>query len=295
MFTSTSWWSSATTALKPINKELRAVGDLVGNIWPSGERQPANQKPIETHDIAFAGETVNAKLGRVTTEMQRVGATTAVISALDEVAWLFNLRGADIPYNAFFKSYAIIHTDYQVSRPELFVNLPQLSQALYPPGVRVFDYSTFWSRLNETAMNPAVTKVWASPRLSQAIFNIIPPSKLMLPLTNSAVQRVKSRKNEVERRGMRACQIRDAVVRMKHIGWLEQQLNEGKTVNETQSSDQLLVFQSQQNYFKFPSFAAISAAGDRAAVIHYRAEPATARQINKTAVYLLDVRAHRRA
>jgi Xaa-Pro aminopeptidase len=88
---------------------------------------------------------------------------------------------------------------------------------------------------------------------------------------------------------MQDCQIRDAVARMKHLGWLEQQLNNGISVNETQSSDQLLIYQQQQNSFQFPSFAAISASGDRAAVVHYRAEPETARPITKNQVYLLDV------
>jgi Xaa-Pro aminopeptidase len=241
------------------------------------------------HGIQYAGETVAQKLNRTTDEIRRLGATTAVISALDEVAWLFNLRGTDIPYNPYFKSYAIIHVGYEVNRPELFFNLPQLNSSQYPVGVQVFDYSTFWSRLNETAYNPAVTRVLASARVSQAILNLIPTDKLVLPLSNSPVQRVKARKNPVERKGMQDCQIRDAVARMKHLGWLEQQLNNGISVNETQSSDQLLIYQKQQNYFQFPSFSAISASGDRAAVVHYTAEPETARPITKNQVYLLDV------
>ena len=64
-------------------------------------------------------------------------------------------------------------------------------------------------------------------RVSQAILGLIPDDKLLLPLPNSLVQRVKARKNSVERKGMQDCQIRDAVARMKHIGWLEQQLNDG--------------------------------------------------------------------
>jgi Xaa-Pro aminopeptidase len=111
-------------------------------------------------------------------------------------------------------------------------------------------------------------------------------------LTNSPIQRIKARKNSVERKGMQDCQIRDAVARMKHLGWLEQQLNNGISINETQSSEQLLVYQGQQDRFQFPSFSAISASGDRAAVVHYSAEPATARLITKDQGYLLDVSIH---
>jgi len=275
--------------LKEIEKELLPVGDLVGRIWPSNERPPESLNPIMVHDILYAGESVTQKLNRITNEIKRVGATTAVINALDEIAWLFNLRGSDIPYNPYFKSYAIVHADYEVNQPELFFNLEQLDSSNYPVGVRVFNYSVFWSHLNETATNPDISRIWVSAKVSQAILNLIPASKLVLPLTNSPVQRVKARKNSVERKGMQDCQVRDAVARMKHLGWLEQQLNEGNLINETQSSDQLLDYQKQQDRFQSSSFGAISASGDRAAVVHYSAEPATARPITKNQIYLLDV------
>jgi Xaa-Pro aminopeptidase len=147
----------------------------------------------------------------------------------------------------------------------------------------------FWSHLNETATNPAIRKIWISARVSQAIFGLIPSYKLPSILQNSLVQRIKAKKNPVERKGMRDCQIRDGVARMKHIGWIEQQLNNGIYVNETQAADQLLLYQKQQDKFQFPSFAAISASGDRAAIVHYEPDRATARPITKDQVYLLDV------
>ena len=180
---------------------------------------------IVKHDIEYAGETVSQKLLRTTTELKRVGASATVISALDEVAWQFNLRGADIPYNPFFKSYAIIYTNYDIRRPKLFLNLAQLNSNLYPTNVNVYNYSTFWAHLNATAMDSTIKKIWVSAGVSQAILGSIPTAKLVQPLLNSPVQRIKARKNAIERKGIRDCQIRDAVARMKHIGWIEQQLN----------------------------------------------------------------------
>jgi Xaa-Pro aminopeptidase len=150
----------------------------------------------------------------------------------------------------------------------------------------------FWTHLNATVTDPTIKKIWVSARVSQAISAAIPENKLLQPVLNSPVQHVKARKNSVERKGMRDCQIRDAVARMKHIGWIEQQLNNGIAINETKSADQLLVYQKQQDKFQFPSFEAISASGDRAAVVHYSPEPATARPITKNQVYLLDVSVH---
>ena len=275
--------------MKPIGKQLQPVGDLVGRIWPSSERPKQSQQPIVKHDDKYAGETITQKLLRTTTALKRRGAGATVISALDEIAWQFNLRGTDIPYNPFFKAYAIIYADYNTRQPKLFVNLAQLTRNTYPNSVQVFNYSMFWSHLNETAADSTIQTIWVSARVSQAILGSIPEHKLPVPLLNSPVQRIKARKNSIERKGMRDCQIRDAVARMKHIGWIEHQLNNGVFINETQSTDQLLVYQKQQDKFQFPSFKAISASGDRAAVVHYSPEPATARLITKNQVYLLDV------
>jgi Xaa-Pro aminopeptidase len=276
--------------LNRIGKQLRSVDDLVGKIWPPEERPPMSQKPIVVHAIQFSGETVTEKLNRTAAELKRLGVTTTIISgALEEIAWLFNLRGDDIPFNPLFKSYAIVHANFTVDQPELFVNLTQLNINDRLAGVRVLDYATFWSRLNATATNTSIGKIWVSPRVSQAILTRIPNEKLLQPLINSPVQRVKARKNAVERAGMRACQTRDAVARMKHLGWLEQQLDDGVTVNETQSVEQLLVYLKQQQFFKSSSFNTISAFGDRAAIIHYAPEAATARNITKNQIYLLDV------
>ena len=167
--------------------------------------------------------------------------------------------------------------------------MKQINVRDYPKGVTVLDYSTFWSHLNSTVADPSINRIYISARVSQAIFALIPSNKRPSTLSNSLVQRVKARKNAIERQGMRDCQIRDSVARLKHLGWIEQQLQNGISINETQSADQLLVYQKQQEKFQFPSFEAISASGDRAAVVHYRPNPTTARKITKDKIYLLDV------
>ncbi|CAF4272992.1 unnamed protein product, partial [Adineta steineri] len=288
VFISSSWWSATNTALAKIGKQLQSVDDLVGRIWPNNKRPEESQKPIVQHDIKYAGENVTEKLVRTTTALKYARVQATIISALDEIAWQFNLRGADIPYNPFFKSYAIIYINYNVHQPELFVSLAQLNSSIYPIGVKVFNYTMFWSHLNATATDPTIQKIWISNRVSQAIRSLIPENKLKLPLSNSPIKQIKAHKNVVERQGMRDCQIRDAIARMKHIGWIEKQLNNGISINETESIDQLIIFQKQQNKFQFPSFQAISASGNRAAIVHYSSKPATARLITKNEIYLLD-------
>lgn len=242
------------------------------------------------HAIEYAGETIREKLARVAVRLNADRASATVISSLDEIAWLFNLRGSDIPNNPFFKSYAIVYGDVNTRKPDLFLNQSQLdSSSSLISDVNLHDYDVFFSRLKTIMEEASITRVRVSPLVSQAILNNIPESKVIKPLANSPVQSVKARKNNAERVGMKNCQIRDAVARMKHLGWLEERLAQGDRINETQSSDQLLIYQKEQDKFQFPSFNAISASGDRAAVVHYRPDPLTARQITKDKIYLLDV------
>lgn len=268
---------------------MKPVDDLVGKVWQKTKRPEESRQRIYPHDTKYTGENVTQKLVRTTNELKRLGATATIISALDEIAWQFNLRGADIPYNPFFKSYAIIYTDYNIRKPELFVHLSQINKIDHPVGVDVFDYPNFWSHLNVTANDPAIRKILVNPEASQAILSLIPDYKLRIPIVNSPIKSIKARKNPIERQGMRNCQKRDAIARMKHIGWIEQQLNNHRSVNESESVMQLLLYQKQQDKFQFPSFEAISASGDRAAIVHYSPEPATAQPITKNRVYLLDV------
>ena len=275
--------------MNEIGKQLVDVPDLVGNIWPTNDRTPAYTNRIVPHPVQYAGQTVSEKLNRTAVELRRGGASAVVLSALDEIAWLFNLRGSDIPYNPFFKSYGIVYLDYTQNQPELFLNLSQINPSDRPVGVRVLDYGSFWSRLEEVTKNESINKIWASPRVSQAILNRIPDEKLLKPQDNSPVQRIKSKKNTVERKGMRDCQVRDAVARLKHLGWLEQQLTNGNVVNETQSSEKLLEYQKEQVLFRTPSFGTISAVGGNAAIVHYSPKAESAKRITKDEVYLLDV------
>ncbi|CAF1279963.1 unnamed protein product [Rotaria magnacalcarata] len=288
VFTTGLWWFSANNALREIGRQLQSVDDLVGRIWPSNERPKESQQSIFKHDLEYTGENITQKLNRTTTELKRLDVSATIISALDEIAWQFNLRGTDIPYNPFFKSYAIIYTDYNIRQPKLFVNLAQINSSIESMGVSLLDYSTFWSDLNATVNDPTIRKLWVSSQVSHAILSSIPDHKLLLPLLNSPIERVKAQKNSVERKGMKICQIRDGIARIKHIGWIEQQLNNGKSINESESIDRLIFYLKQQDKFQYPSFETISASGDRAAVIHYSPTRATARSITKDKIYLLD-------
>lgn len=95
-------------------------------------------------------------------------------------------------------------------------------------------------------------------------------------------------KNPTEEKGMRDCGVRDGVARVRHLVWLENELNNNRRVNETQAAEKLEAFQSEESFFEMLSFGTISAFGPNAAVIHYSPKAKTAAQITRNGLYLLD-------
>lgn len=104
----------------------------------------------------------------------------------------------------------------------------------------------------------------------------------------SPVELTKALKNPTEEKGMRDCGIRDGVARVRHLAWLENQINNNAFINETRSAEELERFQKEEELFQMLSFDSISAFGPNAAVIHYSPKAQTAAQITKNGLYLLD-------
>lgn len=102
-FTTSSWWSSMINALSVKNTTLVEVAELVDRIWPSSQRPLPRANPVFAHHINYSGITWNKKVEVIAGLVRARRANAFIVTALDEVAWLFSLRGSDIPYNPFFK------------------------------------------------------------------------------------------------------------------------------------------------------------------------------------------------
>lgn len=102
-FVSSNWWSSVSSTLNAANATLVEVSELVDQIWKVPERPAAVMNQVKVHPITYAGQTWTNKVDVIKKLITNRQADAYVVTALDEVAWLFNLRGSDIPYNPFFK------------------------------------------------------------------------------------------------------------------------------------------------------------------------------------------------
>lgn len=278
-------------------KELAVVtGNLVDRVW--AKDKPARpSEPVILLDERFSGKDVKTKLTELRKELEKKKSLGFVVSMLDEVAWLFNLRGSDIPYNPVFFSYAIVTADAATLYVESAKLNDQCQTYLANNGVTIKPYDAIFddatslglAAKTENADKPdeAAKKFLISNKASWALKRSL--GEDMIEEIRSPVGDAKAVKNEVELEGMRVCHIRDGAALIEYFAWLEDQLVAKKTtLDEVEAADKLEQFRRAKKDFVGLSFDTISATGPNAAVIHYKPERGNCSIIDPNAVYLCD-------
>ncbi|KAL7814879.1 X-prolyl aminopeptidase [Trichoderma aethiopicum] len=272
--------------------------NLVDAVW--AEDRPARpQQRITVLSEKFAGKSVQSKLSDVFSELEKKRSPGLFISMLDEVAWLFNLRGNDIPYNPVFFSYAVItpkgaalYVDESKLDEECREHLNKCNVAIKPYG-SFFRDAEF---LHQQFVASTQSAEGASPAGSFLMSNKGSWALKRALGGDGAVEEIRSPigdakaiKNETEMEGMRACHIRDGAALIEYFAWLEDQLVNKKTVlDEVQAADKLEELRSKHEHFVGLSFPTISSTGANAAVIHYGPERGNCATIDPKAIYLCD-------
>ena len=230
--------------------------------------------------IIGAGQSAEDKLSKLREHMQAMGGDTYLISMLDEIAWLLNLRGRDIDYNPVFISYCLVYLDKVL----LCVDLDKLDDSvmiyLTALGVEVMPYESLANLLKDDTgcllLDQAATSQWCLQQASGFDCVFVP----------SLIEHAKAIKNIVEIEGVRAAHVQDGLALAKFFCWLEQQWPIG--VNEVQATDHLKQLRLEAETCVGLSFEAISGFADHGAIIHYAATPASAYTIDDSDLYLLD-------
>jgi Xaa-Pro aminopeptidase len=247
----------------------------------------------------FAGKDVKTKLDELRKELERKKSSGFVVSMLDEIAWLFNLRGNDIPYNPVFFSYASVTP----TTATLYVDSSKLSDEcqtyLAENGVSIRPYEKIFEDTQILGQSLAtvngdgppeakIKKFLVSNKTSWALKRSL-GGETKVDELRSPIGDAKAVKNEAELEGMRACHIRDGAALIEYFSWLEDQLNVQKTVlDEVTAADKLEEFRSKHKHFVGLSFDTISSTGANAAVIHYKPERGNCSIIDPKAIYLCD-------
>ncbi len=274
---------AATKALATKGASLVAVErNPLDGVW-SDQPKPSDAK-LQVHAAQFAGQSSAAKRQAVADWLVEKSLDATVITALDSVAWTFNVRGTDVSHTPVALSFAVLHKD---ATADLYVDLHKIDddvRAHLGNGVRLHDRAAFEPALH--AMQGQ--RIAVDPdRAVAAIFGALKSGGADIVELRDPTVLAKALKNPVEQAGHRAAQLRDGAALTQFLHWLETAAPSG---NETELSAaaQLLSFREATGLLRDLSFDTISGAGPNAAICHYKVDERSNRAISPSSIYLVD-------
>lgn len=256
--------------------------DLVDEIWTDRPALPTT--PAFLLEEKYSGKSTALKLEAVRSEMQKKQAKYHIITSLDDIAWLFNIRGGDIAYNPVVLSYAVIDSE----KAYLFLDERKLSAEikteLENAGVEIKDYFEIYEFVKTL---PKTEKILLdTAKVNYAIYKNLGTDADIIDATNPTVL-FKAVKNPVELENLRKAHIKDGVAVTKFIYWLKQ--NIGKTeITEVSASDFLEAKRREQKGCIDLSFDTISAYNANAAMMHYKATEESHAVLKPEGILLVD-------
>ncbi|MGM9837065.1 MAG: aminopeptidase P family protein [Paludibacteraceae bacterium] len=257
--------------------------DLIRPLWTDG-RPAIPQDTLYEYEERFAGESVASKLERIRCAMTKYKADAMIISALDEIAWLLNIRGTDIEYNPMVISYVVL----EQTRCTFFV-LPQKMDAkaqtyMQRIGVGIMDYEAVFGYIGQ--LRGVV--LFDGAKVNEALYEAIPATCRKLN-AQSPILLAKSRKNAVELEGERKAMREDAVALTRFFRWLEEEaFAGGQTQTEWSLMEKLHTFRAMGKNFVEESFGTIAGYLGNGAIVHYAATPENCATVRPEGMLLLD-------
>ncbi|KAM0057674.1 putative xaa-Pro aminopeptidase [Helianthus debilis subsp. tardiflorus] len=296
--------------------------NLVDEVW--NDQPQAEINPVHVHPLKFSGCSVSDKLKDLRENLKKEKARAIIITTLDEVVWLFNIRGGDVSYSP------VVHAFVIVTRKSAFfyVDERKLSSEvktyMEENNITVKDYSAVSSDVallasnqltsaKETQSNGATEpedsshKIWVDPRCCYSLYSKLSGDQVLLQQSPLALP--KSLKNPVEMVGLKNAHIRDGAAIVQYFAWLDKQMQEiygasgyfkesesqsskkhlgDLKLTEVSVSDKLEEFRAAKEHFRGLSFPTISSVGPNGSIIHYEPEAKTCAELDPNSMYLCD-------
>jgi Xaa-Pro aminopeptidase len=269
---------------KKIN--LHPVDNIVQNMMPP----ETNVQKMYVRPAEFCGATCQERRAAIVQEVKKQHCDLMILSALDEVAWLTNLRGADVDYNPVFYSYVII--DEAEEKVRLYVNLEKVTEEVRNTCTEYITFLPYEQFEADLKSLPKGRKALVDERqTSEAVFKILKEFGVeTVRVPCGPAQKLKGVKNEVELKGFRECHVRDGAALTRYLAWLHNEIAvKGVTdLNEFDAATKLESFRSAGEHFVQLSFGSISSTGPNAAMCHYSPSATNSAIIRKDEIYLID-------
>lgn len=268
--------------LKEKNASIIYDRDIVNEVW--SDRPALSCEPAFLLDIQYAGKSREEKLEDLRKKMEQEKADIFILTCLDDIAWLFNIRGNDIPYNPVILSYVIITKE----KGYFFVNENALNleikKALEADNIEVMPYDKIYDFVKQISKTEAV--LLDKNKVNYAIVRNLKPEVKIIDKTNPTTL-AKAVKNEIELENLRKSHLKDAVAVTKFMYWLKKDVGK-ENITEITASDYLENLRKEQEGFIELSFDTISAYQEHAAMMHYSATEDTDVQLKAEGLLLVD-------
>lgn len=262
--------------------ELDIEADLVSKIW-SG-RPPMPPDMIFEHELRFAGVSRAEKIELVRARMDEMEADNHLLTSLDDIAWMLNIRGNDVHYSPLATAYAL------VSRSQVLLMIDKekvpalLKQKFDNEGVVLLPYGETHTIISSLSADESL--LITPGTLSATLHNAIPKGMRIIEEV-SVPTRLKAIKNETEQSHIKDVMIRDGVALTRFFHWLEKNIGKEK-ITEISAADKLLSFRMEQKNCTGPSFATIAGYNEHAALPHYCATPKSDAELKPDGIFLCD-------
>ena len=268
----------AEAKLVPVDRNPLAA------LWT--DRQISEPKPVELHPLDFAGVKAQEKISRIQKQLLRDHCDAVIVTSLDSIAWLFNIRGQDLPHTPFVESHAIVPAK---GKAQLFINGRKLSsdvrQALSEfaeiaePDALAENLHALGEQKARVLLDPVSTPQWYANQLTQ--------SGATIEEGRDPCTLPKARKNSAEIAGSRAAHLRDGAAVCRFLCWFDEVAPAGE-LDEITAAQKLEEFRRATNKLRDISFDTIAGFGPNGAIVHYRPSCSTNRKIEPGSLFLID-------
>lgn len=260
--------------------------DLIGEIWE--DRPVLSCEPVMELDIRWTGKSRADKIAEIREQMKAKEADTFILTSLDDIAWLLNIRGNDIHCCPVVLSYLVM----MENELRLYANAAAFSEEirsnLEADGVKIYPYDDVYSYVQSISSDKKVLLSRANVN-SRLVSNI--PSEVTILDEPNLTLLPKAVKNETEMENERIAHIKDGIAVTKFIHWLKKNVTR-TTITELSAAEKLYQFRSEQEHFLGDSFDPIIAYGTHAAIVHYSATEATDIPLAARGMVLADTGGH---
>lgn len=259
---------------------LRTNFDPLRDIWT--DRPAIPQNPVEIQPVEYAGVDTKEKLAQIRKSLARQHADGMLVSSLDDIAWILNLRGSDVHCNPVFVSYLLIGPETAT----LYINKVKLQDGveeyLCKHGINIDDYQNVKSGVKKyegfsLLLDPEET--------SYSVFKAV--GDVDVVCQTSPVPYMKAVKNDAEIKGYRSAMLKDGIAMVKFLKWLKPAVEAGGQT-EMSVDRKLTALRAEQPLFRDISFDTIAGYADHGAIVHYEATPETDRELKPHGLLLLD-------